>query len=85
MSGIDTKFMCSMTFSYSHDCRKCGKRSIFSKILTFFEPDLTVEFLVFHPQDPKPKWIHQIASNRAKTRSTRSQTGVKYRGIIIFI
>ena len=42
-------------------------------------------FLFLHPQDPNPKWIHHIASNRAKTRSTRSQACVKYRGIIIYI
>ena len=48
-------------------------------------PTWRLSFLVFHPQDPEPKRIHQIASNRAKTRSTRSQTCVKYRGIIIFI
>ena len=47
-------------------------------------PTWRYSFLVFHPHDPKPKRIHQIASNRAKTRSTRSQTCVKYRGIIIF-
>ena len=48
-------------------------------------PTWRYSFLVFHLLDPQPKRIHQIASNRAKTRSTRSQTCVKYRGIIIFI
>ena len=39
----------------------------------------------FHLHDPKPKQNHQIASSTAKTRSTRSQTCVKYRGHIICI
>ena len=65
--------------------KKVAKNPIFVKYLNFFEPTLTVKFLVFHPQDPKPKRIHQIASNRAKTRSTQSQTYVNYMGIIIFI
>jgi hypothetical protein len=55
MSGIYTKFMCSITFSYSHDCQKCGKKSISLKILAFYEPDLTVEFFGFSPAGPKTK------------------------------
>ena len=42
-------------------------------------PTWRYSFLVFHPHDPTPKQIHQIASDRAKTRSTQSQTCVKYR------
>ena len=42
-------------------------------------------FYLFHSHDPKPKQNHQIASSRAKTRSTQSQTCVKYRGNIICI
>ena len=42
-------------------------------------------FCLFHSQDPKPKRNHQIASSRAKTRSRRSQTCVKYWGNIICI
>ena len=65
--------------------QKWKKNPIFLKKINFYQPNLTVEFfLVFHPQDPKPNRIRQIASNRAKTRSTQSQTCVKYRGIIIF-
>ena len=64
--------------------KKVAKNLIFLlKNLSFYEPNFTVFFLVFHPHNPKPKRIHQIASDRAKTRSTRSQTCVKYRGIII--
>ena len=40
-------------------------------------------FLSFSLARPKPKPNHQIASSRAKTRLRRSQTFVKYRGIII--
>ena len=42
-------------------------------------------FWFFHPQDPKPKRIHQIASNRANTRSTQRQKCVKYGRIVIFL
>ena len=42
-------------------------------------------FCLFHSNDPKPKRIIQIASNRAKTRPRQSQICVKYRGIIICI
>ena len=42
-------------------------------------------FCLFHSHDPKPKRNHQIASSRAKTRSRRSETCVKSRGIIIWI
>ena len=42
-------------------------------------------FLVFHSYNPKQKRSHRMASSRVKTRSTQSQTCVKYRGIIICI
>ena len=42
-------------------------------------------FCLFHLQDPKPKLNNQLASSRAKIRSRRSQTCVKYRGNIICI
>ena len=42
-------------------------------------------FLLFHSNDLKPKWNHQIARSRAKTRPKQSQTCVKYRGNVIFI
>ena len=35
ISGIYTKFMCPITFSYSHDCRKYGTKSNFSKNVYF--------------------------------------------------
>ena len=42
-------------------------------------------FCFFNWHNLKQKQTHQMASSRAKTRSTRSQTCVKYRGIVIFI
>ena len=42
-------------------------------------------FCLFHSHDPKPMRNHQIPSSRTKTRSRRSQTCVKHRGIVIFI
>ena len=42
-------------------------------------------FCLFHSNDPKPKRNPQIASNRATTRPTQSQTCVKFRGIFICI
>ena len=34
--------MCLITFSYSHDCQKVAKNSIFLKKITFYEPNWTV-------------------------------------------
>ena len=42
-------------------------------------------FFLFHSHNPKIKQNHPISSTRAKTRSTRSQASVKYRGNIICI
>ena len=42
-------------------------------------------FCLFHSHDPKPKWNHQIASSRAKSKSRWSHTCVKYMGNIICI
>ena len=44
-----------ITFSYSHDCQKSGKKSDCQKIATFYEPNLTVEFFGFSPAGPKTK------------------------------
>ena len=55
MCGIYTKFMCSITFSYSHDCQKVAKNPIFVKNLTFYELNLKVEFFGFSPAGPKIK------------------------------
>ena len=49
------------------------------------KPTWRYYFCLSHSHNPKPKRNHQIASNRAKTRSRRSETCVKYRGIIICI
>ena len=40
-------------------------------------------FCLLHLQDPKQKQNYQIARSRAKTRSRKIQTCVKYRGNII--
>ena len=45
--------------------KKVAKNRIYLKILTFNEPDLTVEIFGFSPAGPKTKAIHQLASNRA--------------------
>jgi hypothetical protein len=55
MSGIYTKFVCSITFSYSNDCQKSGKNPIFQKKINFYQPNLTVEFFGFSPAGPKTK------------------------------
>ena len=49
------------------------------------KPTRRFSFLLFHSYNPKQKQKHQMASSRAKPRSTQSQTCVKYRGIIILI
>ena len=49
------------------------------------KPTLRYSFLLFHSYNPLKKFNHQMASSRAKTRSTKSQTCMKYGGIIIFI
>ena len=42
-------------------------------------------FLLFDPHNPRKKFNHWMTSSRAKTRSTQSQTCMKYEGIIICI
>ena len=64
---------------------KVARNLIVLTSLTFFETNLTLYFFAFHSYNPKQKQNPQIASSRAKARSPRSQTCVKYRGIIIFI
>ena len=44
-----------------------------------------IVFLLFHSHNPPKKFNHRMASSREKTRSTQSQTCMKYRGIIILI
>ena len=46
------------------------------------KPIWRYSFWRFHLHNPKQKQNHQKASSRAKKISTRSQTCVKYRGII---
>ena len=65
---------------------KVVKIKIFQKSLPSHETNYTlIFFCLFHSHDTKPKPNHQIANSRAKTRSRRSQAGVKYRGIVICI
>ena len=48
--------MCAITFPYTHDCQKSGKKNNFSKKkLNFYEPNLTVEIFGFSPGGPKTK------------------------------
>ena len=55
ISGIYIKFMCSITFSYSHDCQKSGKKSTVTKEFKFLWTQLDGRFFWFFlPQDPKP-------------------------------
>ena len=49
------------------------------------KPTWPYSFLLFHLNNPPKKFNHRMASSRAKTRSTQSQTCMKYRCIIIFI
>ena len=64
---------------------KVVKNQIFKKVYFPLKPTLRSYFFLFYSHDPKPKQNHQISSSRAKTRSTRSQACVKYRGNIICI
>ena len=59
------------------------KNQIFKKVYLPLKPTWRSSFFLFHSYNPNSKQNHQISSSRAKTRSTQSQTYVKYRGIII--
>ena len=67
----------SMTFI------KVVKNKIFKKVYLPLKPTWHSCFFLFHLHDPKPKQNQQVSSSRAKIRSRRSQTCVKYRGNII--
>ena len=64
---------------------KVVKNQIFKKVYLPLKPTWRSCFFLFHSHDQKPKQNHQISSSRAKTRSTRSQTCVKYKANIICI
>ena len=64
---------------------KLVKNQIFKKVYLPLKPTWRSCFFLFHSHDPKPKLNHQISSTRAKTRYTRSQACVKYKGNIIYI
>ena len=65
--------MCSITFSYSHDCQKSGKNPIFLKNLTLYVPKLTVEFFGFSFAGPKTKGdppdSQQVSKDKINTKS----------------
>ena len=69
----------SMTFI------KDVKNQIFKKVCLPLKPTWRSCFFLFYSHDPKPKQNHQISISKAKIRSTRSQTYVKYRGNIMCI
>ena len=64
---------------------KLVKIEFFRKVLLPMKSNGRYCFCLFYSQDQKPKQNHQIASSREKTRSTQSQTCVKYWGNIICI
>ena len=55
ISGIYTKFMCPITFFYSHYCQKIGKKLNFSKNLKFLWTQLEGRVFGFSPAGPKTK------------------------------
>ena len=64
---------------------KVATNQIFiKKALLSRKPIWCYSFLLFHSYNPKQKGNHQMASSRAKARSTQSQTCMKYRNISIF-
>ena len=64
---------------------KLFKNPIFKKVYLPLKPTWRSWFFLFHSHHPKPKQNHQISSSGAKTRSTRSQACVMYKGNIICI
>ena len=84
ISKMYTQFMCKKIYIYIHDCHKSGKKSFFSKTHNFLWKQFDAIFFVFFT------YTTQNKSGTTKwpvveARSTRSQTCVMYRGIIIFI
>ena len=57
-----------------------SSNKIFKKVYLLLKPIWHFLLFLFHSHDPKPKQNHQISSSRGKTRPTRSQACVKYRG-----
>ena len=49
------------------------------------KPTKRYSFLLFLSHNPPKRFNHQMASSRAKARSTQSETCMMYRGIIIWI
>ena len=86
ISGIYTIFIRWITFFlYILYCHKSGRKLIFQKVYLPMKPTWRYSFLLFHYDNPPKKLNHQMASSRAKTRSTQGQTCMKYRGIIILL
>ena len=73
-------------FIYILYCHESGQKWTFSKNFNFLWNQLdAIVFCFFTCTTPQKTFYHQMASSRAKTRSTRSQTCMKYGVIIIFI
>ena len=70
-------------FKISMTAMEGVKNQIFKKVNLPTKPTERSYFFLFHSHNLKPKQNHQIASSRMKTRSTRSQTCMNYRGNII--
>ena len=70
-------------FKISMTAMEGVKNQIFKKVNLPTKPTGRSCFFLFHSHNLKPKQNHQIASSRMKTRSTRSQTCMNYRGNII--
>ena len=85
ISGIYTKFICLIFFLYILNCHKSGKNIYSFLVLLSMEPTWHYKFLLFHSHNPPQKIYHQMANSRAKTRSTQSQTCIKYEVINICI
>ena len=71
-------------FKYPLLSKKMAKNRFF-KVRFFMKPIWRYSFLLFYSQNPPKKFNYRMASSRAKTRSTQSQTCMKYRCFIIFI
>ena len=54
------------------NCQKSSQKSFFLKSLTYYETNLTLKCFFTRSTPPK-KFNQQMASSRAKTRSTKSQ------------
>ena len=76
----------NIIFKHNNDCHKKWLKIRYSKKCYLpLKPTWCSCFFSFSLAWPKQQLNHQISRSRAKTRSTRSQTCVKYRDNIICI